>query len=74
MKHSTEYLFDRPRDDYEPVITILAKMRIDDGRKLMSKLSRQRDNPPHDDMVALINRYQAVEKSVEWWEGILDET
>ena len=74
MKHSTEYLTGLPKSHFEPNLTIVANMRIQAGRDLMRELSKQRELPPHDDIVALITRYQAAEEMVAWWQRILDET
>jgi len=70
---STEYLTGKPKSFFEPCITQVAEARIASGRELMSELSRQRDLPPHDDIAALIHRYQAAEYMVEWWTKILEE-
>ncbi len=71
MKHSTEYLFDVPRNFFEPALTILAKLKIQTGRALMKKLAKRRaDNElePGD-----IDRYIKAEESVIWWKDILHE-
>ncbi len=72
MKHTTEYLFDKPRSTYEPALTILAKMKIADGKKLLKKLAKRRAEGvlEPDDVV----RYTNVEASVNWWKEMLDET
>ncbi len=71
MKHSTEYLFDQPRERYEPALTILANMKIADGRALMKKLAKKRADKklePGD-----VDRYIKAEESVNWWKEIRDE-
>ncbi len=71
MKHTTEYLFDKPRSHYEPALTILAKMKIADGKTLMKRLAKRRASnqlEPGD-----IDRYIKVEESVNWWKEMLHE-
>ena len=68
---TTNYLFDKDRSVYEPHITTLASRRIVDATILMKKLSKQRETV--DDVDALIERYQAVEKAKIFWENILEE-
>lgn len=66
MKYSTHFLFDQPRSRYEPWLTILANKRIADGQALLKKLAKTKKQSD-------IPRYEAVEKSVNWWKEILDE-
>ena len=73
MKHTTQYLFGKPRSAYEPHITILAKRRVMDARFVMKELSKLKNTSAPEDIPALIERYLAVEESVKWWEAILEE-
>jgi len=73
MKHSTEYITGKPKSHFEPCITTLANERIRTGREVMAMLSKEKNNHPHDDIVELVDRYQAAEESVRWWQRILDE-
>ncbi len=68
MKNTTEYLFDRPAETYEPHLTILASRRVADATVLLSKLAGLRETTAPEDMDALIERYQAVEKAKLWWQ------
>jgi len=70
---STIYLFDKPRETYEPMITILASRRIADATILLAKIARLKDEATSDELDALIKRYQAVEKSKAFWQSILLE-
>ena len=71
MKHSSEYLFGRNRDAYEPCLTVLASRRLVDAKILLKQLSKERDTT--DDIEALIQRYQDVERAIEHWTDILEE-
>ena len=75
MKYSTEYLFGKPRMRYEPCLTELATMRIEDGKELLKQLSMQRASCPNGspEMDELLERYQAVEIAVKHWKKILKE-
>ena len=74
MKHSTEYLFDRPRSAYEPHVTILASRRIADGKILMKKLSKEKNFLlKQSEIDVLIERYDAADEAVKHWQKILDE-
>ncbi len=66
-------LFGHPKSRYEPHVTILAKMRIADGKMLLKDLATLRDNMPKDKLEDLVARYQETEKAVKWWEGLLKE-
>ena len=71
---TTEYLFGKPNSAYMPCIEELATQRIADAKQLLKKLSRQRNAATPDELLALVHRYQKVEKAVLWWEEILNET
>lgn len=77
MIKSTKYLFDKPRSEYEPELTILAKKRIKDAKELIKKLAKNRDELmeilPEEDQKKYIKRYKEVEKSLNWWRNILEE-
>jgi len=73
MKHSTEYLFDKPRSAYEPEVTVLATARIADGKALMKRLARAKDRASLGEIPKLIERYQAAEEAVKHWTKILNE-
>ena len=73
MKYSTKYLFDKPKATYEPEQSELAKRKIADGKALMQRLSRFKDDVSPEEMPPLIERYQAAAKAVSHWQDILDE-
>ena len=73
MKHTTQYLFGKPRSAYEPHITILAKRRVMDARFVMKELSHAKNTASPEEIPAMVERYLAVEESVKWWEAILEE-
>jgi len=73
MKHTTEYLFDKPRSAYEPNLTILASRRITDAKALLHKLAQERKVTPINKMQPLIERYEATEQALNWWKNILNE-
>jgi len=74
MKHTTEYLFGRPRSAYEPHVTILAKRRITDAKILMKRLSKEKNMTlKQSEIDKLIERYQAAEEAVKHWTKILNE-
>jgi len=73
MKHTTEYLFDKPKSAYEPNLTILASRRVADAKALLYKLAQERKITPIDQMQPLIERYEAVEQALNWWKQIKEE-
>lgn len=75
MKHTTEYLFDKPRSEYEPELTRLATKRVKDAKSLLKTLAAAKNNRyvRPDIMEEIIERYQAVEKALDWWRKILEE-
>ena len=73
MKHTTEYLFDKPRSAYEPCITILASRRIIDAKALMYKLAKLKENATKEELPELLERYQAAEEALDWWRTIFQE-
>ena len=73
MRHSTEYLFGKPRSAYEPHLSLLAKRKIIDAKFVLQEISKSKDTVPKEEIPALIERYQAVEKAKEHWEAILLE-
>jgi hypothetical protein len=73
MKHTTEYLFGKKKEEYEPTLSELAILRIADAEALMRELARQRDRTPTEEMSLLIERYQAVAKAREHWKAIFNE-
>ena len=73
MRHSTEYLFGKPRNAYEPHLSLLAKRKIIDAKFVLQEISKSKDTVPKEEIPALIERYQAVEKAKEHWEAILEE-
>ena len=73
MRHSTEYLFGKPRSVYEPHLSLLAKRKIIDAKFVLQEISKSKDTVPKEEIPALIERYQAVEKAKEHWEAILEE-
>ncbi len=72
MMNLTEYLFDNPRQVYEPELTMLATKRIADAKKLLKKLAKLRDSASEKELVALVYRYQKVEKAIRVWESIME--
>ena len=70
---STSYITGKPREFFEPEITILAEKRIKACKELMAELAHQKTTPPHEDIAAMINRYSVAEESVKWWTKILEE-
>ena len=73
MKHSTEYLFDKPRSEYEPELTMLATKRVKDGRTLLKKLSKDKNTAPSLEIPFLQARYLATEEAIAHWQKILEE-
>ena len=71
MKKTTKWLTDKPREYFEPELTLLANKRIECGLKLMCKLAKRRYNGEleEDD----VQRYMDAEDMVNWWRGLLDE-
>ena len=67
MMSLTEYLFDNPRQVYEPALTMLATKRIADAKKLLKKLAKLRNDASEEELVALVHRYQKVEKAIQTW-------
>ena len=68
---STDYITGKPREFFEPEVTLLATKRIEACRELMAKLARKRKLgllDPED-----MDRYMAAEESVKWWTKILEE-
>jgi len=70
---STIRLFGQPKSRYEPCLTELATMRIEDGKELLKELARLRDVVPKDELDDLVVRYQETEAAVRWWQGLLLE-
>ena len=68
--HRSEYLFGFPRSKYEPCQTKLANEKIEDGQKMLKRLSFLRDNTEAHNMGDLIERYQEVEKAIKFWRKI----
>ena len=70
---TTEYLFDEPREFFEPETTALATKRIKAARKLMKRISSKKDNPKLStaELDALATRYEAAEDAVAWWTELL---
>ena len=73
MKYSTKYLFDKPKSEYEPEQSILAKRKIADGKELMQKLARFKNDVSPEEIPPLVERYRATEEAVKHWQDILDE-
>ena len=68
---STEYITGKPREFFEPEITLLATKRIKACRELMAELAKKRTQDklePGD-----IARYMTAEESALWWTKILEE-
>ena len=63
---TTEYLFGCSKAEFEPEITILAQRRIHFARELLKKLAKTKREED-------IERYQAVEKAIKFWEEVLNE-
>ena len=74
MKYSTKYLFDKPKSEYEPEQSKLAKRKIADGKALMKHLSKFKNDVSPEEIPPLIERYQAAAKAVKHWEDILNES
>jgi hypothetical protein len=74
MKHSTQYLFDKPRATYEPALTMVCKAKIRDANILLNKLVTIRDTLPlGKEKDALVERYKEVVKARQLWEDLLHE-
>ncbi len=74
---STERLFGKPREFFEPEISIFATRRIEAATELMKELAEVRrqgfpgmNQEQRDDVVL---RYKQSEKAKKWWTTILTE-
>ena len=74
MKHSTEYLFDKPRSYFEPEVTALAQKKINAAIELKAELAHiDVQNMSFEMKEELHTRYRLVDESKQWWEEILYE-
>ncbi len=65
---SSEYLWGKPKEEYEPEQSTLANKKIKDGKAMLKTLAGIRDQTPADELPALIERYTSVAKAVEHWQ------
>ena len=72
MKHTSEYLTDKPASVYEPHLSIVARRKIIDGRALMKRLSAMKAHGFATPQIEkeIVDRYLAAEKAVEFWRTV----
>jgi len=69
----TEYLFGHPKEEYEPLLTMLVKQRLRDARDVLKEIAIQRQKiNTQEEMDALILRYKKVEEAINTWEKIAE--
>jgi len=73
MKFSTQYLFNVPREYFEPEMTILAEKKIAKAKEFMQKIAQEKYTATIQELPALAERYMRAEEAYKHWVKLLEE-